>query len=272
MRNRRPTRSVLRRRHSPRQDISVGGLSVHLPPSDVVLMPKLHLSQIASGIMYNSWEAHYRQVTVLRFTPDGEALVSGSEDSGVSVWSVFRFVATHITSQLSTRLILVSDRLLDDGVQNENPEAYANLSDHTLPITDLACGFGPFPSCRVLSASTDHSVKVRLTPSIRHPYGSLYPQQIWDLSSKTLLTTFQFPHAVACIAWDLTERLFFAASTDGSIHQVNLFRTKANKTGGYVAETVGGGGVNDILSIADDDPSANKRRLISVGCVTPSLR
>jgi pre-rRNA-processing protein IPI3 len=177
--------------------------------------------------MYNSWEAHYRQVTVLRFTPDGEALLSGSEDSGISVWSIFR--------------------LLDDGVQNENPEVYANLSDHTLPITDIACGFGPFPSCRVLSASTDHSVK------------------IWDLSSKSLLTTFQFSHAVACIAWDLTERLFFAASTDGSIHQVNLFRTRTNQSGGYVAEAVGGAGVNDVLSAVDDDPSTNKRRLISVG-------
>ncbi|KAH9014165.1 WD40 repeat-like protein [Lactarius deliciosus] len=178
---------------------------------------RIYLWEIASGIMYNSWEAHYRQVTVLRFTPDGEALLSGSEDSGISVWSVFR--------------------LLDDGVQNENPQVYAHLSDHTLPITDIACGFGPFPSCRVLSASTDHSVK------------------IWDLSSKSLLTTFQFPHAVACIAWDLTERLFFAASTDGSIHQVNLFRTRANKSGGYVAEAIGGAGVNDVLL----------RRLISVG-------
>lgn len=51
-------------------------------------------------------------------------------------------------------------RLLDDSVQNEIPEAYADLSDHTLPITDIACGFGPFPSCRVLTASTDHCVKV----------------------------------------------------------------------------------------------------------------
>lgn len=53
-------------------------------------------------------------------------------------------------------------RLLDDSVRNEIPKAYADLSDHTLPITDIACGFGPFPSCRVLTASTDHSVKVWL--------------------------------------------------------------------------------------------------------------
>ncbi|KAH9002183.1 WD40 repeat-like protein [Lactarius deliciosus] len=153
---------------------------------------RIYLWEIASGIMYNSWEAHYRQVTVLRFTPDGEALLSGSEDSGISVWSVFRFV----------------------GIQ---PTSLCTLSDHTLPITDIACGFGPFPSCRVLSASTDHSVK--------------------------------FPHAVACIAWDLTERLSLPP----------------NKSGGYVAEAIGGAGVNDVLLVRDDDSSTTKRRLISVG-------
>jgi pre-rRNA-processing protein IPI3 len=111
--------------------------------------------------MYNSWEAHYRQVTVLRFTPDGEALLSGSDDSGITVWSVFRFARVVIT--LYTRMFLKSysfGRLLDDSVRDEIPEAYADLSDHTLPITDIACGLGPFPSCRVLTASTDHSVKV----------------------------------------------------------------------------------------------------------------
>ncbi|KAI9459038.1 WD40 repeat-like protein [Russula earlei] len=188
---------------------------------------RIYIWEIASGIMYNSWEAHYRQVTVLRFTPDGEALLSGSEDSGITVWSVFR--------------------LLDDSLRSEIPEAYVHLPDHTLPITDIACGFGSFPSCRVLTASTDHSVK------------------LWDLASKSLLTTYQFPHAITCIAWDATESLFFAASADGSIHQVNLFRTRIDKTRGPVAEAAGVAGVNDILSVAEDDPNANNRRLVSVG-------
>lgn len=48
--------------------------------------------------MYNAWDAHYRKINVLRFTQDGEALVSGSEDSGVSVWSVVRCVVASITT------------------------------------------------------------------------------------------------------------------------------------------------------------------------------
>ena len=96
-------------------------------------------------------------------------------------------------------------------------------------------------------------------------------QQLWDLASKSLLTTFQFLHAITCIAWDVTERFFFAASSDGSIHQVNLFRTRIDKTGGRVAEAIGGAGVSDVLSVGNEDPGASKRRLVSVGCVIRSL-
>ncbi|TFY58203.1 hypothetical protein EVG20_g8242 [Dentipellis fragilis] len=188
---------------------------------------RIYLWEVASGIMYHSWEAHYRQVTVLRFTHDGAALLSGSEDSGVSVWSV--------------------SRLLDDDAQNELPTPYASLSDHTLPITDIVCGMGPFPSCRVLTASVDHSVKA------------------WDLSSKTLLTTFQFPHVPTCLAWDVTERMFFAGSAEGDVFQMNLFRQREDKSGGRSAEAVGGAGVTDIIRFGDEDPKEAKRRLIAVG-------
>ncbi|KZT65740.1 WD40 repeat-like protein [Daedalea quercina L-15889] len=187
---------------------------------------RIFLWEVASGIMYNAWDAHYRQVNVLRFTLDGAALVSGSDDSSVSVWSV--------------------SRLLDDDLQNELPTPYCNLSDHTLPITDIFCGAGSFPSCRMLTSSADHTAK------------------LWDLSSKTLLTTFHFPQPITCLAWDTTERLFFAGSADGSVHQVNLFRQRVDKYGHAAMEVVGGGGVNDTIRINDEDPQATKKRLISV--------
>ena len=53
---------------------------------------RTHDIQTASGILYNAWDAHYRQVNVLRFTNDGSALVSGSDDSAVNVWSVSRSI------------------------------------------------------------------------------------------------------------------------------------------------------------------------------------
>lgn len=47
--------------------------------------------QMCSGILFNSFEAHYRRITTLKFTPDGSALISCSEDSGISVWSIPRY-------------------------------------------------------------------------------------------------------------------------------------------------------------------------------------
>jgi hypothetical protein len=90
--------------------------------------------------------------------------------------------------------------------------------------------------------------------------------QLWDLSSRSLLTTFHFPQPISYLAWDVTERLFFAASADGSIHQMNLFRERASKFGGIITESVGGAGVTDIIRVDDDvTREARKKRLISVG-------
>ncbi|KAI0343214.1 pre-rRNA-processing protein IPI3 [Trametopsis cervina] len=187
---------------------------------------RIYLWEVASGIMYNAWDAHYRQIKVLRFTQDGAALLSGSEDSGVGVWAM--------------------SKLLDDTLQNDLPTPHLLLSDHTLPITDIVCGVGQFPKCRVLTSSLDHSVKA------------------WDLYTGSLLTTFQFPRPISCLAWDVTERVFFAGSPDGSIHQVNLFKQRDDKLNG-VLEAVGGGGATDVIRMTDEEQQATKRRLISVG-------
>ncbi|KAF7323161.1 WD40 repeat-like protein [Mycena chlorophos] len=189
------------------------------------LQGRIYIWELSSGILFNAWDAHYRKITVLKFSNDGSALLSGSEDSGVSVWSV--------------------PRLLDDDTQTEPPAPYCVLSDHTLPVTDILCGVGIFPRCRILSASLDHSVK------------------LWDLASHSLLTTFQFPHPLTCLAWDPTERVFFAASPNGSVHQVNLFKSR-DVPGSYSA--VGGAGAADIIRVDDEErDKAQKRRLISVG-------
>lgn len=193
---------------------------------------RIYLWEVASGILYNSWDAHYRQITILRFTTDGAAIVSGSEDSAVSVWSV--------------------SRLTDLDLQNDLPLPYCTFSDHTLPVTDIICGVGSFPSCRVLTSSVDHSAK------------------LWDLASRSLLTTFQFPQTISCLAWDPTERIFWAASPNGSIHQMNLFRQRNDKLGGQVTEAIGGASVSDIIRVGEDQ-EYQKKRLISVGDTITAL-
>ncbi|KAJ1306922.1 hypothetical protein OPQ81_007905 [Rhizoctonia solani] len=153
---------------------------------------RIYLWEVASGVMLNSWEAHFRRVHVLKFTMDDAAIVSASDDSGVSVWSVAS--------------------LIDNQLQHELPVPYCNLSDHTLPVLDVVCGSGLFPDCRLVTCSQDHSVK------------------IWDLSSpsRPLLGTFTFPHAIQMIAMDRSQRVIFAASAAGHVHRINLFKPDEN--------------------------------------------
>lgn len=195
---------------------------------------KIYLWEVASGILFNAFDAHYRKITVLRFTLDGAALVSGSEDSRVTVWTL--------------------SSLLDNDLQHEIPTPYCTLADHTLPISDIKCGFGPFPACRVLTSSLDNSCK------------------LWEISSTTLLATFIFPQPITILALDLAERTFFAASQDGSIHQVNLFRQKKNRMGHNTGslEAVGGMDEGGAMRIDDGDVPTRKK-LISAGQEVTSL-
>ena len=117
--------------------------------------------QIASGILFNSFEAHYRRLSVLRFTRDGAGLVSVSDDSGVNVWSMSRSFRCYFDTK-GPRDAHIPLRLLDEDLQTEVPTPYCSFSEHTLPVTDVLCGIGAFTTCRIFTSSIDHSVKVNI--------------------------------------------------------------------------------------------------------------
>lgn len=115
-------------------------------------------------------DAHYRSISALAFSDDGACLVSGSEDAGVSVWSIGRCVRVRSLQRIKipcrridTWTLLLS-RLLNASPMNP-PAPFATLSDHTLPVTDICVGLGPFPQCRIMTASLDSTVKVSFTSS-----------------------------------------------------------------------------------------------------------
>lgn len=182
-----------------------------------------------SGQLLSTLDAHYREITCLEFTRDGSCLLTGSQDGGISLWSLGR--------------ILNSTPL--------NPTTpFTTLSDHTLGITCLKVGHlgGSFPNCRVFSGSKDGTVK------------------IWDLSTtqnpSSLLSTFQFDGPVQHLAVDPLERFFFVSipttttssskggggggvttSNGSKILRVNLYKeSKDSATGGRVVIAVGGTG------------------------------
>ncbi|GAA5870548.1 hypothetical protein JCM3774_003705 [Rhodotorula dairenensis] len=200
---------------------------------------RIFLWEVASGTLIVTVDAHYRSISALAFSDDGACLVSGSEDAGVSVWSIGRLV----------------------NASPMNPPApFATLSDHTLPVTDICIGLGPFPQCRVMTASLDSTVK------------------IWDISTTpaSLLSTFSFPHPVSHITWDSLERYFFAAgpvpaspppsstpnpsastsdananATGSRVVRVNLYRRRKDEFGIEVTEPVGGGGRGEVERVGE---------------------
>ncbi|KAK7803899.1 hypothetical protein U0070_020116 [Myodes glareolus] len=76
-------------------------------------------------------------------------------------------------------------------------------SQHTLPITDLHCGFGG-PMARVATASLDQTVK------------------LWAISSGDLLLSVLFDVGITSVTMDLAEHHVFCGGSDGSIFQVDL--------------------------------------------------
>lgn len=86
----------------------------------------------------------------------------------------------------------------------------------------------------------------------------LTPYKLWDLSkpsSTSLLTTFLFPTPVSCLAFDLTERYFFAGSPTGVVHRMDLFTKKALGIG---LDAVGGLGSLDVIRVGEDESVKNR--------------
>jgi pre-rRNA-processing protein IPI3 len=211
--------------------------------ASVMLSGSRASAQLASGILWNAWDAHYRRVAVLRFTPDGFGLLAGSDDAGVSVWSVSEYIpSTPPSSPADTAF----RSLLDVDKQDSPPSPWAALSDHTLPVSDIAIGHGTFPRVRAFSASADHTLKA------------------WDLSTRALLTTVHLPAPLTHVVLDGAERALFGAA-GSAVYEVRLFAPRAD---GGALEALGGHGRGDMLRI---DAAAANKRLFSAGAPVSAL-
>jgi WD40 repeat protein len=137
------------------QDISIFGRSV-LPfflgrqtqrlSVTMFDMKNVKRLQIASGLLLSSFDAHYRSILTLFFSPTSQLLVSSSEDSSTFVWSV-------------TRLVDNDPRLM-----NALPEPWGALEGHSLAVVCVGVGKGGGPAGvegRVWTGSMDGTIKVR---------------------------------------------------------------------------------------------------------------
>ncbi|KFV10717.1 WD repeat-containing protein 18, partial [Tauraco erythrolophus] len=131
------------------------------------------LLQVSNGNLLAILNRHYQDLTCLCFTDDSSHFLSGAKDC----------VLQAEPSQI--------------------PDPRHVWSRHSLPITDLCCGFGG-PLARAATASLDQTAK------------------LWEVSSGELLLSVLFDVGIMAVTLDLSEYHMFCGGMDGSIFQVDL--------------------------------------------------
>ncbi|XP_015241671.1 PREDICTED: WD repeat-containing protein 18 [Cyprinodon variegatus] len=99
----------------------------------------IYLWEVCTGKLLVVLSRHYQDVTCLKFTDDSSHFVSAGKDNLALVWSVCSVVQLDLS---------------------HTPEPRHVLARHSLPITDLHCGYMG-PQARVATSSLDQTVKVR---------------------------------------------------------------------------------------------------------------
>lgn len=169
---------------------------------------KLYVWELASGDLLCVKDAHYQELTCIRVTKCGTFIVTGGLDSRVMVWSTLDLVSGESTAA----------------------KPFASFTDHSLAITDIVLSdSGIVTDLRVISSSRDSTVR------------------IYDIMTKSLLTTFVFDLPVECITRDPAGRALYAGLQDGLIRQLPMYVVNAFT---HVLEAVGGHG--KIVTVESD--------------------
>jgi len=156
---------------------------------------RLYIWDLVSGDLLRTWDAHYKAISALTFTPDDAYIVSGGEDAIINLWSVFDIFAGRAIGSQSASSSAVNT---EDSVQ-----AARSWSDHALAVTQLWCSSGPSAG-RLFSSSLDRTCK------------------IWDIPSGMLLHSLSFASQIHTITVEPAERFLYAGAADGTVYQVDL--------------------------------------------------
>lgn len=145
---------------------------------------KLYIWEISSGNLLCVKDAHYQEISVIKFSQCGTFVFTGGLDSRVMVWRTLDLVSS----------------------ESGAAKPYASFTDHSLAITDVKISESALMSdLRLYTASKDGTLRV------------------YDIMTKTLLMTFVFSMPLECIARDPAGRALYAGLNDGTIRQVQMY-------------------------------------------------
>jgi len=147
----------------------------------------------STGRMVSTIRAHFKKVTKIMFTSDQSCLITCSEDTVVSAWSV------------SEAMSLARRKNLNDLASVEPVKSWTS---HQLGVTDCVCSKSAGAGADlVVSCSIDRTVKVF---------------SMMDGVGSECLATYQLPKALTAIAMDGEDRCVFVGSCDGEIYEMNI--------------------------------------------------
>ena len=177
----------------------------------------------STGKMRGKFTAHFKRVVKMQFTSDGSSLITCSEDTAVSAWSVCEALKCDT---------LNNNNASSSSFTSSSLEPMKSWTSHQLQVTDVCCSKSAGAGADlVASCSIDRTARVF---SMTHGTGS------------ECLATFGLPKALTAICMDGEDRCIFVGSCDGEIYEMNI-------NGAPVVEMGGGGHLHDIERDDDDD-------------------
>ncbi|CAM9295934.1 unnamed protein product, partial [Hapterophycus canaliculatus] len=197
---------------------------------------RIYLWEVSSGILLRAWDAHYKAVSALTFSPDGCFLYSGGEDAMVSSWNMLAAVDTEGGEAFK-------GASGGGGGRSSLPATWTS-SEHSLPVTCLHAAKG---GGRVYSCSLDRSAKA------------------WDACSGRLLLSVACPAFLKAVTTDPAETFLFAAGGGGVIFQLDISATAIAATAADAAVTSSGGRFLEDIENNDEHDSSWGLRISGSG-------
>ncbi|CAI5757441.1 unnamed protein product [Candida verbasci] len=175
---------------------------------------KLYIWELASGNLLNVKDAHYQGINVIKVSCCGNFLITGGEDARVIVWNLFDSINCFDQAQI---------------------KPYWSITDNTLPITDLILNdTGIISDLKLYTVSKDNTLR------------------IYDIITKSLLTTFILPDSIESVCKDPANRVLYVGLSSGLIRPVPLYHINPYNS---TLESIGGN--NKIITLENDPDLKN---------------
>jgi pre-rRNA-processing protein IPI3 len=146
---------------------------------------RAYLWDTATGELLREWQAHYKAVGALAFSPCGALLASGGDDGLAHCWD--------------------AAALLEGAGAGAAPQAAATWSGHTMAVTfvcfsPLSGLFGGAAAARLVTCSADCSVRW------------------WDVATRRCLRAVALPAGAACACPNADGSRWFVGCVDGVVY------------------------------------------------------